>query len=33
VFVVDGDGKIKHVDYVGEIAEHPNYDAVLAAAK
>ena len=33
VFVVDPAGKIKHVEYVKEIAEHPNYDAVLAAAK
>ena len=33
IFVVDGDGKIKYVEYVGEITEHPNYDAALAAAK
>lgn len=33
IFVVDGDNKIKHVEYVGEIAEHPNYDAAIAAAK
>ncbi|MEX1230085.1 MAG: thiol peroxidase [Planctomycetaceae bacterium] len=33
IFVVDGNGKIKHVEYVKEIAEHPNYDAALAAAK
>lgn len=33
IFVVDGDGKIKHVEYCKEIAEHPNYDAALAAAK
>ena len=33
IFVVDGDGKLTHVEYVGEIAEHPNYDAALAAAK
>lgn len=32
VFVIDGDGKLTHVEYVGEIAEHPNYDAALAAA-
>ncbi|MCA9188592.1 MAG: thiol peroxidase, partial [Planctomycetales bacterium] len=32
VFVVDGSGAIKHVEYVKEIAEHPNYDAVIAAA-
>ncbi len=33
IFVVDAEGKIKHVEYVKEIAEHPNYEAVLAAAK
>ena len=33
IFVVGPDDTIKHVEYVGEIAEHPNYDAVLAAAK
>lgn len=33
IFVVGPDDKIKHVEYVKEITEHPNYDAVLAAAK
>lgn len=33
VFVVDGSGNIKHVEYVGEITEHPDYDAALNAAK
>jgi thioredoxin-dependent peroxiredoxin len=33
VFVVDPSGKLKHVEYVKEITEHPNYDAALAAAK
>lgn len=33
VFVVDPSGKLKHVEYVKEIADHPNYDAALAAAK
>lgn len=33
IFVIDGDGKLTHVEYVGEIAEHPNYDAALTAAK
>lgn len=33
VFVVDGDGTLKHVEYVKEVAEHPNYDAVLGAAR
>jgi thiol peroxidase len=33
IFVVDPEGKLKHVEYVGEIAEHPNYEAALEAAK
>ena len=33
VFVVDRAGVITHAEYVSEIAEHPDYDAVLAAAK
>lgn len=33
VFVVDQNGIIRYAEYCGEIAEHPNYDAVLAAAK
>ena len=33
IFVIDGQGALKHVEYVKEIAEHPNYEAVLAAAK
>lgn len=33
IFVVDASGKLKHVEYVKEIATEPNYDAVLAAAK
>ena len=33
IFVVGADGAVKHVEYVSEIAEHPNYDAALAAAK
>ena len=33
VFVVDGSGKVKHVEYCGEITDHPNYDAILSAAK
>ena len=33
IFVIDGAGQIKHVEYVKEIAEHPNYEAALAAAK
>ena len=33
VFVVGADGTVKYAEYCQEIAEHPNYDAVLAAAK
>ena len=33
VFVVGPDDKIKHVEYVKETAEHPNYEKALAAAK
>jgi thiol peroxidase len=33
IFVVGPDNKLKHVEYVKEIAEHPNYDAAIAAAK
>lgn len=32
VFVVGPDGRLKHVEYVPEIASEPNYDAALAAA-
>jgi len=33
VFVVGPDDKLKYVEYVSDIANHPDYDAVLAAAK
>jgi thiol peroxidase len=33
VFVVGRDGKIKHVEYVNEIASEPNYEAALNAAR
>lgn len=33
VFVVDGDDKLRYVEYVPEIADHPNYDAILEAAR
>lgn len=33
IFVVGADNKLKHVEYVSEIANEPNYDAALAAAK
>ncbi len=33
IFVVGPDNKVKHVEYVREIAEQPNFEAALAAAK
>lgn len=33
IFVVGKDNTIKHVEYVKEVSEHPNYETALAAAK
>jgi thiol peroxidase len=33
VFVIGPDDKVRHVEYVKDITEHPNYEAILAAAK
>jgi thiol peroxidase len=33
IFVVDKDNTLKHVEYVKEVSEHPNYDAALSAVK
>jgi thiol peroxidase len=33
IFVLDHSNKIRHVEYVKEVAEHPNYDAALSAAR
>lgn len=33
VFVVGPDDKIRHVEYVSEIAQEPNYEKALSAAK
>lgn len=33
VFVVDAKGVIRYIEYVPEIAQHPNYDAALDAVK
>jgi thiol peroxidase len=33
IFVVDKHNVVRHAEYVKEVAEHPNYDAALAAAK
>jgi thiol peroxidase len=32
VFVIDAAGTVRYAEYCHEIADHPNYDAVLAAA-
>jgi thiol peroxidase len=33
IFVVDQDNTLKHVEYVKEVADHPNYEAALSAAR
>jgi len=33
IFVVDKDNVIRHVEYVKEVADHPDYEAALAAAR
>ncbi len=33
IFVVDTNGTLKHVEYVPEIAQEPNYDAALGALR
>ncbi len=33
VFIVDRDGVIRYVQYVPEIAQHPDYDAALSAVR
>lgn len=33
IFVVGKDNTVKHVEYVSEVTEHPDYDAAIAAAK
>jgi thioredoxin-dependent peroxiredoxin len=33
IFVLDGNNKLRHVEYVKEVGEHPNYEAALEAAK
>ena len=33
IFVVDVDNKILHAEYVKEVADHPNYEAALDAAR
>ena len=33
IFVVDKDNVIRHVEYVKEVANHPNYESALSVAK
>ncbi len=33
IFVVDGSNRIRHAEYVKEVADHPNYDAALGAVR
>ena len=33
IFVLDADNKIRHAEYVKEVADIPNYETALAAAK
>ena len=33
IFVVDKNNVVRHVEYVKELSEHPNYDAALEAAR
>ena len=33
IFLVDGTGTIRYVEYVPEVTSHPNYDAALAAVR
>ena len=33
IFVIDQNNKIRHVEYVKEVADFPNYESALAAAK
>ena len=33
IFVLDNDNKLRHVEYVPEVASHPNYEAALDAAR
>jgi thioredoxin-dependent peroxiredoxin len=33
IFVLDKGNTVRHVEYVKEVADHPNYDSALAAAR
>lgn len=33
IFVIDSQNQLRHVEYVKEVGDHPDYDAALAAAR
>jgi thiol peroxidase len=33
IFVIDKNDKLTYVEYLGEMSEHPNYEAAIAAVK
>ncbi len=33
IFVIDGSGTVRYVEYVPEVTQHPNYDAALKAVQ
>jgi thioredoxin-dependent peroxiredoxin len=33
IFVLDGDNRLRHVEYVNEVGSHPDYEAALEAAR
>ena len=33
IFVVDRENRIRHAEYVNEVADFPNYEAALAAVR
>ncbi len=33
IFVIDRHNKVRHAEYVKEVADHPNYEAALSAAR
>lgn len=33
IFVIDSQNRIRHAEYVKEVADHPNYETALAAAR
>jgi thiol peroxidase len=33
IFVLDANNKLKHAEYVKEVADHPDYEAALSAAR